>query len=118
MPCAQAGNAPVTDISFTGMEIEEVTGLHLGKQTWLAMSVSNGSTNMGAGPITNIKIWDIAVRDIGSRNAPLVGLHSGSGRIQGVTFRNIWLKSLNRPANNLGEIKVTTTFATDVKLVG
>ncbi|KIM47152.1 glycoside hydrolase family 28 protein [Hebeloma cylindrosporum] len=113
-----AGNAPVTDISFTGMEIEEVTGLHLGKQTWLAMSISNGGTKVGAGPINDIHIWDIAVRDIGSTNAPLVGLDSGSGRIEGVTFRNIWLKSLDRPARNLDEIKVTTTFATDVKLVG
>jgi hypothetical protein len=48
LPCVLAGHAPVTDISFTAMEIEEVTGL------WLAMSISNGGTNMGAGP--NIKI--------------------------------------------------------------
>lgn len=67
------------------------------------MFISNGGTNVGAEPITKIKIWDIALRDVGSTNAPPVNLDSGSGKIQGVMFRNIWLKSLNLPANNLGE---------------
>jgi len=59
--------------------------LHLGKQT------CNGGTNAGPGPLFNIKIWDIAVGDVGPRTLLSSAL---IGNIQGATF---WL---NCPASN------------------
>ncbi|PPQ67563.1 hypothetical protein CVT24_002843, partial [Panaeolus cyanescens] len=96
------GSSAVTGVQFTRMEIEELTGSNGGHQSWLALFNENG--NLGVGPMSDISLWKIAIRDIGSTNSVVNGITGAA--ISDVRLRDIWLKSLNRYVVSLAEAKV------------
>lgn len=102
------GAAPVNNVIFENMDIEKVGNVNAGHRTWAAFFIEDGSLN-GAGPITNIVVRNINVRDKGTSGGIIAGI-SPTAFISGVTFDTIYMPGSNTPAANLYQLNIP--FAT------
>ncbi|KAF8159884.1 pectin lyase fold/virulence factor [Crassisporium funariophilum] len=96
------GSGTIKGVEFTRMEIEHLDSENDKHQTWLAIFNQDG--NMGVGAMSDISIWDIAVRDAGKTQAIIRGLPNA--KVTNVSLRNIWFKDLNRSVRTLAEAKI------------
>jgi hypothetical protein len=100
------GSDLATGITFTDTVIEHLHGNNDGHQTWLAVFVQEGTPGI-IGPIEDVHIFDVTVRNRGTTAALARGV---SGAIvNGVALRNIWFSDLGRAATSLSEMSITDT---------
>jgi polygalacturonase len=104
------------NITFENIDIEKIGNSCEGPQ-WLQLFVKSGD-GLGGGPVNNVLIKNIRVRDKGSRVSQLRG-HSEASAIRGVTFENIYMLDNERPAATLEEMNVTEVneFISDVTIL-
>lgn len=97
------GTALVSDVTFYNMDIEHLSGSAGGRGTWLTLWVENA--NAGVGPIKDIKINQINVRDKGDYNGYVWGYDSKS-MVTDVTLQNIYMPGASAPAKTLVEMNI------------
>jgi polygalacturonase len=97
------GTSVANNIVFDTIDVESLSGSNAGHATWLALFVE--SEGAGVGPIRNILVSNIRVRNEGMYNGLLVGYNSSS-MVTNVTFTDIYMLSNTTPAATLEEMKI------------
>jgi hypothetical protein len=92
------GTAPVSNITFENIDIENATG-----EGWFKAVIEDGG--QGVGTISNILVKDINVRHRGSASS-LKGYNSAT-KIKGVTFDKIRTLGNPDPVTSLSELNIT-----------
>jgi hypothetical protein len=101
----KAYTAAVDTVTFDNIDIERVTNTNDGNRTWLAVMI-NDQTNEGAGPVSNVTVSRINIRDRGTTAAKLTGF-SATSAIRGVTFDSIRMPGSSGYATTMAEMNVT-----------
>ena len=99
------GTGAASDITFDNIDIEKVGNSNDGHRTWLHMEILSGTN--GDGPISNVTIKNINVRDKGTTSAKMLG-YSSSSMITGVTFDNVRMPGSAAAATTLHDMNIMT----------
>lgn len=97
------GTSVANNIVFDTIDVESLSGSNAGHATWLALFVE--SEGAGVGPIRNILVSNIRVRNEGMYNGLLIGYNSSS-MVTNVTFTDIYMLANTTPAATLEEMKI------------
>jgi|GEM_PF-1403894 len=111
------GNHRVNNVTFDNIYIQNVDKTcGLGPQ-WLELFVKNLDGD-GGGPVTNIIVKNITLREKGGAASMIKG-YSSSASINGVTLENIYVQGNSRPAATLQEMKITdvNSFASNISIL-
>ncbi|MGG4481971.1 discoidin domain-containing protein [Paenibacillus illinoisensis] len=95
------GTGTVSDVRFESMDVEDISGKNEDNSAWMTLFTVNAGNN-GVGPISDIKIKDITVRDAGESFAKMKGVEGTP--ITDVTFENIYMPGASQPATTLHEM--------------
>lgn len=95
------GTGTVRDVRFESMDVEDISGKNEDNSAWMTLFTVNAGNN-GVGPISDIKIKDITVRDAGESFAKMKGMEGAE--ITDVTFENIYMPGASQPATTLLEM--------------
>ncbi|PAF32555.1 discoidin domain-containing protein [Paenibacillus sp. 7516] len=95
------GTGTVSDVRFESMDVEDISGKNEDNSAWMTLFTVNAGNN-GVGPISDIKIKDISVRDAGESFAKMKGMEGA--KITDVTFENIYMPGASQPATTLHEM--------------
>jgi hypothetical protein len=108
------GTAEVSDITFDNIDIEAVRIPRWGGPYWFLGIVENGS-GLGTGPVTNVVLRNIRLREMGSNASVLRGYGSESA-FKSVSFDNIILPD-NRVATSLDDLNLHVNGYVDTVLI-
>jgi polygalacturonase len=109
------GTAFVKNVVFDGIDIEKLSYQNDDHRTWAIFLMQNGDKK-GSGPISNITVKNILVRDAGKSPGKIKGI-SEVNNISHLTFSNIKMPNLSLPAQNLKELRMTDiAFADAIKV--
>lgn len=97
------GTSYVNNVIFDTIDVENLSGSNAGHATWLALFVE--SEGAGVGPISNVHVTNIRVRNEGMYNGILVGYNSLS-MVSDVTFTDIYMLANTTPATTLEQMKI------------
>ncbi|MGD0030992.1 discoidin domain-containing protein [Paenibacillus illinoisensis] len=95
------GTGAVSDVRFESMDVEDISGKNEDNSAWMTLFTVNAGNN-GVGPISDIRIKDITVRDAGESFAKMKGMEGA--KITDVTFENIYMPGASQPATTLHEM--------------
>lgn len=95
------GTGTVSDVRFESMDVEDISGKNEDNSAWMTLFTVNAGNN-GVGPINDIKIKDITVRDAGESFSKMKGVEGAP--ITDVTFENIYMPGASQPATTLHEM--------------
>lgn len=95
------GTGSVSDVRFESIDVEDISGKNEDNSAWMTLFTVNAGNN-GVGPISDIKIKDITVRDAGESFAKMKGMEGA--KITDVTFENIYMPGASQPATTLHEM--------------
>ncbi|MFD2700966.1 discoidin domain-containing protein [Paenibacillus shunpengii] len=95
------GTGTVSDVRFESMDVEDISGKNEDNSAWMTLFIVNGS-NHGVGPIHDVKVKDITVRDAGESFAKIKGMEGAL--ITDLTFENIFMPGESEPATTLHEM--------------
>ncbi|MEO2203343.1 discoidin domain-containing protein [Paenibacillus pabuli] len=95
------GTGSVSDVRFESMDVEDISGKNEDNSAWMTLFTVNSGNN-GVGPISDIMVKDITVRDAGESFAKMKGLEGA--KITDVTFENIYMPGASQPATTLHEM--------------
>jgi polygalacturonase len=109
------GHATVSDVTFQNIDIENLSFANDGHRTWLALMVYDGWHD-GAGPVRNVTVRDVNVRDKGQTPAPVEGVSETAG-IDGVTWDRIRMPGSSGYATSLADLGVQQKFATNLTIL-
>jgi polygalacturonase len=110
------GTATYRKVLFENIDIERVTSKTYEGPRWFQCIVENGFKD-GGGPIHDVTIRNITVRDRGARASVLKGL-SENASISGIRFENIMMPDSTAPAKSLEEMNITDVgFYSDVVIL-
>jgi hypothetical protein len=98
------GKGILRNVTFENIDIEQLSYSNAGHRTWAAFFMENAD-GYGAGPISQLKIKNIHVKDKGTTPAKLKGLNEGR-MISGVIFDNIVMPAQQLPVANLFEMNI------------
>ena len=101
------GTLPVRNVTFDTIDVEHVSYVNAGHGAWGVFIVENGLGD-GGGPITNLIVRNITVRDAGTTGGFLQGI-SNFGSVNNITFDHIYMPGSNTPASNLYQMVMTNT---------
>ncbi|MDB6019539.1 MAG: coagulation factor 5/8 type domain protein [Pedosphaera sp.] len=99
------GASIVRNVTFDTIDVERVSYVNAGHGAWGVFLVQNGLGD-GGGPVSNILVKNITVRDVGTTGGFIQGL-SSSASINGITFDHIYLPGSSSPASNLFQMALT-----------
>lgn len=97
------GTYEANNIIFDSIDIESLSGENADHATWLAIFVE--SEGAGVGPVSNVHVSNIRVRNEGMYNGLLQGYNSSS-MVTNVTFTGIYMLANTTPATTLEEMKM------------
>jgi hypothetical protein len=110
------GTAPARNLTFDTIDVEKVSNVNAGHRSWAVFFVENGLGD-GGGPITNLTVRNINIRDAGTSGGVLSGLSSFAS-VHNVVFENIFMPGSNSPAQNLFQMNVMhVNFATNITIL-
>ncbi|MFS0868495.1 discoidin domain-containing protein [Paenibacillus xylanilyticus] len=95
------GTGTVNDVRFESMDVEDISGKNEDNSAWMTIFTVDGSNN-GVGPIRDIHVKDITVRDAGESFAKIKGMEGAD--ITDLTFENVYMPGANEPATTLNEM--------------
>jgi len=101
------GNATVNNVVFSNIDIESASLMLENRSSWEAIFTEDAD-DFGGGPVTNVTIEDINVRDLGTTPSQLSGLFNVT--VNGVLFQNITVPGSSTPATTLEQMNVTDVF--------
>ena len=99
------GSSAARNITFDTIDVERVSNVNAGHGAWAVFLVENGLGD-GGGPITNLVVRNITVRDAGTTGGFLQGL-GDFGSVNNVTFDHIYMPGSTSPASNLFQMAMT-----------
>lgn len=105
------GTAAIDNVLFDGIDIERLSYQNDDHRTWCVLLMQNGD-KLGSGPINNIRIENVLVRDKGRSPGKIRGLNENT-KIRGVSFKNIMMPDLKAAARSLKEMNITDTIHTE-----
>jgi polygalacturonase len=97
------GTYEANNVVFDTIDIESLSGENADHATWLAIFVE--SEGAGVGPVSNVQVSNIRVRNEGMFNGILQGYNSSS-MVTNVTFTDIYMLANTTPATTLEEMKM------------
>jgi hypothetical protein len=97
------GTAEVSDITFENIDIEAVRGERWGGPYWFLGIIENSSA-LGTGPVTNVVLRDIRLREMGTNRSVLRG-YGPESAFESISFENIILPD-NRVAASLEDLRL------------
>lgn len=110
------GTSYVKHVIFNNIDIEKLSYQNDDHRTWAIFFMQNGDKK-GSGPISDILVKDVLVRDSGKSPGKIKGV-SDTNRISHLTFRNIQMPGSKLPAKSLKEMNMTdVAFAVGVKVL-
>ena len=110
------GTAYVSHVRFDHIEVEHLTHQNDDHRTWCVLFMQNGD-RLGSGPISDVSIKNVTVYDAGRSPGKIKGVNAQT-RITGVTFKNVRMPGLDRPASDLAEMRITDTAnCSNVKVI-
>ncbi|MEC0309071.1 discoidin domain-containing protein [Paenibacillus lautus] len=95
------GTGTVSDVRFESMDIEDISGKNEDNSAWMTLFTVNGSNN-GVGPVRDVKVKDITVRDAGESFAKIKGVEGAE--ITDLMFENVYMPGASVPATTLHEM--------------
>ncbi|ETT62327.1 discoidin domain-containing protein [Paenibacillus sp. FSL H8-0457] len=95
------GTGAVSDVTFESMDVEDISGKNEDNSAWMTMFTVNGSNN-GVGPVRDVKVTDITVRDAGESFAKIKGMEGAE--ITDLMFENVYMPGSSLPATTLHEM--------------
>ncbi|MDF2587519.1 MAG: coagulation factor 5/8 type domain protein [Anaerocolumna sp.] len=98
------GTGTFDNITFDNIDIERVTCKNDDNRSWFMLQVMGGSN--GVGPIYNVNVKNVTVRDKGITSSKILGL-SADAMAKVVNFENIKLLGNTKPATTLAQMNVT-----------
>ena len=101
------GTSYVDHVVFENIEIEKLSYQNDDHRVWAVFLMQNGDKK-GSGPVSDIRIENIKIYDIGKSPGKIRGA-SDVRLIDNVTFKHILPPGLNRPAANLQEMNMADT---------
>jgi polygalacturonase len=109
------GTAAATGITFDNIDIQSLSGVNAGHATWLAFFIE--SEGAGIGPLNNLAVRNMRVRQTGIYNGTLLGYNS-SAIIDGVSFENIYMLQNTTSAKTLADMKILdVAYVEDVTIM-
>jgi len=110
------GASIVNHVTFENIDVERVSYVNDGHGAWAVFLVQNGLGD-GGGPVSNILVKNITVRDVGTTGGFIKGLSSDAS-INGITFDHVYMPGSNTPATTLyGMGMRTVAFANDLTIL-
>ncbi|RXZ82929.1 hypothetical protein EBB07_08425 [Paenibacillaceae bacterium] len=95
------GVGEVSGVTFENIDIEEISGRNEDNSAWMTLfTVEHGGN--GVGPVNDVTVKDITVRDAGESFAKIKGQEGAE--ITNVTFENIYMPGSEEPATTLHEM--------------
>jgi autotransporter-associated beta strand protein len=101
------GAMPVSAVTFDTVDVESVRQVNAGHGAWAVFLVENGLGD-GGGPVSNVLVKNITVRDAGTTGGFIQGINS-YGSLDGITFDHVYMPGSNAPASNLYQMAMTNT---------
>ncbi|MCX4993585.1 coagulation factor 5/8 type domain-containing protein [Streptomyces sp. NBC_00568] len=112
----KAGAGTARSITFSNIDIEQLTFKLERRQTWIAFLIEDAYKN-GAGPVTGVRISHVNVRAKGSTPGVLAGF-SNSSSISDAVFDSIRMPGATAYAKTLKEMNITDVrFTTQPAIV-
>lgn len=97
------GDAAAKGVTFRNIDIERLSFVNAGNRTWLNFFVEERGT--GTGPVSDVTVENIEVRDRGRTYGKLKGASATAG-LGGLTFKNVVMPGAAAPATNLAELNL------------
>ncbi|CAM1510747.1 Fc.00g082600.m01.CDS01 [Cosmosporella sp. VM-42] len=109
------GTGTSSRTTFKNMDIEALHGNAHGQAAWMTIYVEQ--VGQGAGPVKDVYVKNIRVRQQGSRSGFLQGYNS-SAMVSGVTFTNVYMGKNTVPAETLKDMNMLeTSFSEDLSVI-
>lgn len=105
------GTASVKNVLFDGIDIERLSYQNDDHRTWAVFFMQNGD-NKGSGPISDVIVRNITVRDEGKSPGKIRGI-SATIPISNLRFAHILMPGIAGAASTLAQIKMTDTCYTN-----
>jgi len=102
------GTASVENVLFDGIDIERLSYQNDDHRTWAIFFMQNGDKK-GSGPITDILVKNVLVRDAGKSPGKIKGV-SAAIPVSNLRFKNISMPGIAGPASSLQQVKMTDTM--------
>jgi hypothetical protein len=102
------GTAAVSNVLFDGIDIERLSYQNDDHRTWAIFFMQNGDKK-GSGPISNILVKNVLVRDGGKSPGKIKGV-SAATPVTNLRFEHIMMPGMTTPASTLKQIKMTDTI--------
>ncbi|WP_238431960.1 glycosyl hydrolase family 28 protein [Streptomyces cavernae] len=96
------GSAAASNLRFENIDIENLSFSNDNNRTWLALWTGNA---LGTGPVRNVTLSDIRVRNAGTTPARING--QPGALINNVTLHNIVMPGRTTPATTLAQMNLT-----------
>ncbi|RQO74373.1 coagulation factor 5/8 type domain-containing protein [Pedobacter sp. KBW06] len=104
------GTASVKNVLFDGIDIERLSYQNDDHRTWAIFLMQNGDKK-GSGPIDNVLVKNVLVRDQGKSPGKIKGI-SAATPISNLRFKNIVMPGTTGAASTLQQINMTDTSYT------
>jgi len=101
------GTNTVMNVTYSNIDVENVSQVNAGHGAWAVFLVENGDGESG-GPVSNIWVSNITVRNAGSTGGFIQGINN-YGSISNIVFSNIYMPGSNIPASSLYQMGITNT---------
>jgi hypothetical protein len=115
------GTGAVKNVTFNNIDVEQVRSPRKGKsayagKTWLAIVIDKGD-NETQGDISNVKVSNITVRDVGTTPVLIWGLNENC-LVKYLTFQRIYMLRSRIPATTLDEMGIKDIkFSSDISVL-
>ncbi|TKC12778.1 coagulation factor 5/8 type domain-containing protein [Pedobacter polaris] len=109
------GASYVKNVVFDGIDIERLSYQNDDHRTWAIFFMQNGD-KLGSGPISDILVRNIKVRDAGRSPVKIKGINEVNS-ICDLTFKNVVMPNQTQAAQSLKEMNITDiTFSENIKV--
>lgn len=95
------GTGRVDHVLFENMDVEDISGKNDDNSAWMTMFTVDSGGN-GVGPVNDVTIRNITVRDVGESFSKIKGLEGAE--YTGLTFENVYMPGKTTPAQTLAEM--------------
>jgi polygalacturonase len=95
------GTGRVDHVLFENMDVEDISGKNDDNSAWMTMFTVDSGGN-GVGPVNDVTIRNITVRDAGESFSKIKGLEGAE--YTGLTFENVYMPGKTTPAQTLAEM--------------
>lgn len=111
------GRFPVNNVTFENIYIQNIDNQCGSGPQWLELVIRN-SDGDGGGPVSNVNVRNITLRERGGAPSQIRG-YSSTATMTGVTLENIYVQGNTRPAATFEEMNITdiNDFASNITIL-